>query len=91
MDAYLASYGPGFDNGGKKSRKEWEEDRRARIMGKSSISVQVSDFRIQTSGDKATAVFRQHYKADKMVVSSKKTLDLVQSGGRWLIVHEKSK
>ena len=91
MDGYLAAYGPGFDNGGKKSRKEWEEDRRARIMGKSNISVQVSDLRVQTSGDKATAVFRQHYKADKMVVSSKKTLDLVQSGGRWLIVHEKSK
>jgi hypothetical protein len=26
-----------------------------------------------------------------MVVSSKKTLDLAQLGGRWLIVHEKSK
>jgi len=91
MKAYLAAYGSDFDNGGKSSRKEWEEDRRARIMGKSSISVKISQLQVSVNGSKATAKFRQEYKADKLAVSSHKTLELTQSGASWLIVREKSK
>lgn len=91
MKGYLGAYGPGFDNAGKASRKEWESEREARIMGKSRITVKVSNLAISIKGARATASFRQDYNADKLAVSSRKTLELAQSGGRWLIVSESSK
>jgi len=37
---------------------------------------------------KAVAKFRQDYHADTLSVSSRKTLDLVKAGDRWVIVKE---
>jgi ketosteroid isomerase-like protein len=86
MDAYFASYTPDF-NGGK-SRAAWEAERRARITGKRSISVNLSDFDIRVQGDKAVVQVRQAYSADALKVSSRKRLDLVRVSGRWLIQKE---
>ena len=88
MGGYLGSYGKDFDPPGKVGRKSWEEDRRSRIMGKSRISVKVNDLAISVNGGKATAKFKQAYSADSLNVSSRKTLDLVKSGDRWVIVRE---
>jgi hypothetical protein len=41
-------------------------------------------------GNKAIAKFRPSYHADSLNVSSRKTLDLVKSGDRWVIVKESS-
>jgi ketosteroid isomerase-like protein len=86
MDAYFASYTPDF-NGGK-SRAAWEAERRARITGKRSIAVNLSDFDIRVQGDKAVVQVRQAYSADALKVSSRKRLDLVRVSGRWLIQKE---
>jgi Flp pilus assembly protein TadD len=86
VEAYLAAYTPEF-NGGK-SRKAWEEERRARIVGKRSISVVLSDIETRMQGNKAIVQFRQQYNADALKVSSRKTLELVNVGGRWLIQKE---
>jgi Flp pilus assembly protein TadD/ketosteroid isomerase-like protein len=86
VPAYLAAYTPEFSGG--KSRKAWEEERRARIVGKSSISVTLSDVEARMQGDKAIVQFRQHYSADALKVSSRKTLEMVKVGGRWLIQKE---
>lgn len=88
VHGYLAAYGPEFDPPGKQSRKAWEEERRARIVGKSKISVRVSDLAINVSGGKATAKFKQAYTADSLNVTSRKTLDLHKVGDRWTIVRE---
>lgn len=88
MDAYLKAYGKDFAVPGKLSRQAWEEERRNRIVGKSKISVQLSDLVITVNGDKATARFRQGYSADALNINSRKTLELVNSGDRWLIVRE---
>lgn len=88
MAAYLASYGDSFDTPGKQSRKAWEEDRRARIVGKSRIDVKLSNLSVSVQGDKATAKFKQDYSADALNVSSRKTLLLVKSGEHWVIVKE---
>lgn len=88
MKAYLAAYGKDFDPPGRMTRAAWEKEREARIVGKSKITVQVSDLNVSVNGDKATARFRQAYSADSLNVSSRKTLDLVESNGRWLIVRE---
>ena len=88
MNGYLSSYGQNFDPPGKQARKAWEEDRRARIVGKSKISVKLSNLSISVQGTKATARFKQDYSADSLNISSRKTLDLAKVGDRWVIVKE---
>lgn len=88
MKAYLASYGPNFDPPGQQTRKAWEDDRRARIVGKSRISVKLSSLSIRVQDSKASAKFKQDYSADALKVSSRKTLELAKVGERWLIVKE---
>ena len=88
MSAYLGAYGKDFDPPGKQSRSNWETDRRLRITGKSSITVKLENLSVNVNGSKATAKFRQDYRADALSVSSRKTLELHKVGERWLIVKE---
>ncbi len=88
MGGYLGSYGKDFATPGGQSRKSWEDDRRSRIVGKSRISVKLDNLAVSVNGDKATAKFKQGYSADSLNVSSRKTLDLVKTGERWVIVRE---
>ena len=88
MTGYLASYGQNFDPPGKQARKAWEEDRRARIVGKNSISVKLSNISVSVQGAKAVARFKQDYSADSLNISSRKTLELSKVGDRWVIVKE---
>jgi ketosteroid isomerase-like protein len=89
INAYLSSYGQNFAPPGMQAREAWEEVRRARIAGKSSISVTLSDLSIAVQANQATARFRQDYSADGLNISSRKTLDLVKGvDERWLIVRE---
>ena len=86
LKGYFASYSRDFDGG--KTRKAWETERRDRINGKRNISVKISGLQVDVNGSKAVARFRQEYKADNLNVSSSKRLDLVRSGGGWVIVKE---
>ena len=88
MSGYLGSYGKDFDPPGSVGRKAWEEDRRSRIMGKSNISVKLSDLAVSVNGGKAVVRFKQTYNADSLNVSSRKTLEMAKSGERWVIVRE---
>jgi ketosteroid isomerase-like protein len=88
MNGYLGAYGKEFDPPGKLSRTAWEAERRARIMGKSRIAVQLSDMAVSVNGNKAVARFHQNYSADALKVSSRKKLELVKTGDRWTIVRE---
>ena len=40
------------------------------------------------NAERATARFRQAYTSDNLDITSRKTLELVKSGNRWLIVRE---
>jgi tetratricopeptide (TPR) repeat protein len=88
VEAYLGAYGKSFSPPGGQTRKAWEEERRKRISGKSSIQVKLEKLSVTVDGGKAIARFRQDYRADALVVSSRKTLELSKSGERWLIVRE---
>ena len=88
MKGYLSAYGRDFDTPGGVKRSAWEEERRQRITGKSKITVTVSNLNITVNGSKATAKFRQDYKANELAVSSRKVLELTKTGDRWLIVRE---
>ena len=86
--AYLGNYGQTFDPPNKQTRKAWEVERRARIVSKQNINVKLSNFSVVVQGLKATAKFKQEYSADAFNVTSRKTLDLVKTGERWVITKE---
>lgn len=88
VKGYLASYSKEFDPPGGISRGNWESERKVRITSKASISVKLEGLNVAVNGNKATAKFRQDYKAGGLAVSSRKTLDLVRNGDRWQIVRE---
>lgn len=88
VSAYLGAYGPAFKPPGGQARKAWEAERRSRIEPRSRISVDINDLNITVNAQRATASFRQAYASDNLNVTSRKKLDLVKSGNRWLIVRE---
>jgi tetratricopeptide (TPR) repeat protein len=90
MNRYLAAYDAAFETPGRQGRSAWEQERRARILGKSRITVQLMDLQITVQGQRAVAKFRQDYKADTLAILSRKTLELARTGNRWLIVKEDS-
>lgn len=90
MSRYLAAYDTAFETPGRQSRTAWEQERRARILGKSRITVQLMDLQVTVQGQRAVAKFRQDYKADTLAILSRKTLELARTGNRWLIVKENS-
>lgn len=88
MSGYLSAYASSFTPPGGQSRSEWEADRKARIVPRNRIDVDISELSVSVNGDRASAKFRQAYSSDSLSVTSRKTLDMVKSGSRWLIVRE---
>jgi tetratricopeptide (TPR) repeat protein len=88
VKSYLAAYSKEFIPPNGMKRAAWEEERRARINSKSNISVRLSDITTSINGKKATVKFKQDYKADSLIVSSRKSLELVKNGENWQIVKE---
>jgi tetratricopeptide (TPR) repeat protein len=88
VSTYLAAYAKDFAPPAKQSRGAWEEERKRKIKGKNSISVKLENLAVEMNGAKAVARFRQDYRADSLAVSSRKTLDLVKTGDKWLIQRE---
>lgn len=88
VKTYLGLYGKDFSPPSGMSRSNWEEERRQRITGKTTISVKLDGLSVAVSGSKATAKFRQDYKANGLAVSSRKSLELVKTGDHWKIVKE---
>jgi tetratricopeptide (TPR) repeat protein len=88
MTGYLGAYAGNFTPPGGQSRSAWEADRKARIMPRNRIGVDLSDVTVTVTGDRASARFKQDYTSDSLSVTSRKTLDMVKSGNRWLIVRE---
>ena len=92
MRAYLGAYASDFETPKGMSRKAWEQEREKRIAGKGGkISVSVDTPQVTINGDKATAKFRQHYKATGLSSSTTKTLVLVRNGSKWLIKEENAR
>jgi tetratricopeptide (TPR) repeat protein len=88
MKAYLGAYAKDFEPASSMSRKAWEDERRQRILGKSSIQVTVDKLVVTVDGNRAVAKFRQEYKAGELDVSSRKTLDFAKVAERWQIIKE---
>ena len=88
LNGYFSFYGKDFNPG--KPRKAWEDERRGRIASKRNITIKLSNMNISVTGNKATATFRQDYRADSLSVGGTKQLELVRTGNTWSIVKESS-
>lgn len=88
MARYYAAYASNFTPANRATRAQWESDRRIRIVSKKSISVEAREIQISFNGDTASARFRQLYNSDNLKNNSRKTLEMVRQGNRWLIVRE---
>ncbi|MEY2632781.1 MAG: hypothetical protein RIR00_1435, partial [Pseudomonadota bacterium] len=87
--AYLGFYGPGFVPPNGYSRAAWEIEREARIVDKpGKIQVSLDDPQVSVEGDRATARFRQHYRAAGLNNSTNKTIVFVRHNGKWQIQSE---
>jgi outer membrane biosynthesis protein TonB len=90
VKSYLAAYGNDFQTPKGESRKEWADERRARIEEKGHITVKVEAPQIAIKNDTATVRFRQIYNSNRLTVNSRKTLILTKQGNKWLIKQERS-
>ncbi len=90
VNAYLATYAKEFSPQNGASRSSWQAERKERILGKRQIAVTVSDLQVSVNANKASARFKQGYKADSLDVQSRKTLEFAKVGDKWLIVREAS-
>lgn len=90
VKTYLAQYGADFQPPKAQTRKQWAEERRARIEEKGRISVDIDSPKVTIKGDTAIVRFRQSYKSDNLKINAGKTLVLNRQGNRWMIVQERA-
>ncbi len=88
VDNYLAYYGASFKPAKGMSRQAWEQQRQERISKPSKISVEISDLKIESFANTATAKFKQSYRADGKPIRTSKTLLMKRDGDNWYIVEE---
>lgn len=87
---YLGAYARDFQVPGGKNRSAWEKERAERVGKPGSISVTLSEVRVEMNGEnKATVRFRQGYRSDNLDTTSGKTLVMVRQQGQWFIQQEK--
>ena len=90
VKSYLARYAGDFTPPSGQSRKEWANEREARITKPGKIDVDVQNVHVTYDGpDKATVRFRQHYRSANLKSQATKTIVFVRSGGKWLILQER--
>ncbi|GHU18891.1 hypothetical protein FACS189475_05110 [Betaproteobacteria bacterium] len=88
VTSYLAFYAPAFKTPKGVSRENWEAERKERLTRQQWIKVSYENLQITLDGNRATARFRQHYKASGFNGSSDKTLVLTRSDNAWQILDE---
>lgn len=85
---YLGFYADDFQHG-KKSRKTWESQRRARLSGPETISVTLTDIQVNMKSDTAATVsFKQEYMSNLYRDNGNKVLTLTKASGQWKIQKE---
>jgi tetratricopeptide (TPR) repeat protein len=91
IETYLAFYAQDFKTPKGEGRPEWEAARRERIAGAKKIEVAVESPKVVLKDENnATVSFKQAYRSDTFRVTSRKTLVMVRTDGRWVIQQEQS-
>ncbi len=89
VDDYLQAYASSFVPPEGLSRSKWEAERKLRIVSKKSITVEVRQLKVTVEDKTATVQFQQIYNSDNFTGNSRKTLEMVRQGERWLIARER--
>lgn len=88
---YIGHYATTFQPDGGLSREDWFRLRRARIVGRDVIHVEIQDMRVRMEGNEsAFAEFSQVYRSSACNDTSQKILELTKVNGKWLISRESS-
>lgn len=90
VEKYFEFYGSDFRTPRGASRKKWEQERRARIVGKKHVEVKIEAPQVTLNDNTATVKFRQIYQSDSLASESMKTLILNKQDGKWRIKQELS-
>jgi len=86
---YLSHYAADFRTPNGESHSAWAAGRKERISKPKNIDVRVSSASVKFTDDNhATVRFHQDYRASNFKASGSKTLNMVKSGGNWLIQEE---
>lgn len=84
---YLRAYAPDFSPTNQQSLSDWTKERRARLSGRGSIKVTISDLHVAMDGNAATVTFTQVYQG-AVRRRGRKALLMVKHGEKWLIQTE---
>ena len=92
MDEYLAAYSADFVPADNMPRKKWEQVRRQRVGGASSIIVvSVQSLDVEPVGkDRVQAMFVQKYQSGEMADLTRKKLVLKREANAWKILSEQA-
>ncbi|MDA1187368.1 MAG: tetratricopeptide repeat protein [Proteobacteria bacterium] len=93
FERYAGFYDVSFSNDRFKTRADWLAFRKPRIVGKSSIRVELSEVevRLRKSSQgptRANARFSQRYESGRLRLNVRKEMDLVYRGNQWFIQSE---
>lgn len=87
--AYLGFYAKDFHTPRGMSRSAWENNRRERLGKPRSIHVEITHPKVSfNDATRAKVNFRQSYHSDAIKSTTAKTLEMVKTGGKWLIQQE---
>ena len=88
---YLAMYAKNFKTPDNETRSSWEQQRRERISKPLAIVVSISNAKVKLLDDSHAAVsFIQSYRSGTLKSTTRKTLEMVRSNGKWQILSEQT-
>lgn len=87
VNAYLSFYSKNFKDP-KKSRNEWEQERRFILRRNSGIIIQVSNIEMKQNDETIEMSFVQDFKSDRVSDIGRKELVWKNEGNRWKIIKE---
>ncbi len=93
FERYAGFYDVSFSNDRFKTRADWLAFRKPRIVGKSSIRVELSEVEVQLKKPsqgptRAKVRFSQRYESGRLRLNVRKEMDLVYRGNQWFIQSE---
>jgi tetratricopeptide (TPR) repeat protein len=88
---YLAMYAKNFKTPDNEARSNWEQQRRERISKPQAIVVSISNAKVKLLDDSHAAVsFIQSYRSGPLKSTTRKTLEMIRSNGKWQILSEQT-
>lgn len=88
---YLAMYAKNFKTPNDEARSSWEQQRRERISKPQAIVVSISNAKVKLVDDNnATVSFIQSYRSGALKSTTRKTLEMTMSNGKWQILSEQT-